>query len=142
MAPSSKTQTSEKRLKLYRKLKEDGLCRSCRKPRGEDGNNTFCGRCRAVKLAAAAAVRKDKRARKECKDCSEPAALNSIYCEKHHKKAKQHMRLYYAKTVADPNRNLTPEKARERIETCRARIRKNEARIAELEEYLQGQEKM
>jgi hypothetical protein len=63
--------------------------------------------------------------------------LNSIYCEIHRKEAKQHQQLYYAKTVADPNRNLTPEKARARIETCRARIRKNEARIAELEEYLQ-----
>jgi hypothetical protein len=51
-------------------------------------------------------------------------------------------KLYYAKTVANPNRNLTPEKARARIETCRARIRKNEARIAELEEYLRNQEKM
>ena len=142
MAPSSKTQMSEKRAKLYRKLKEDGLCVKCRKPRGEDGNNTLCAKCRAVKLAIEATVRKDKRARKECKDCSTPAALNSIYCEIHRKEAKQHQQLYYAKTVADPNRNLTAEKARVRIETCRARIRKNEARIAELEKYLQNQEKI
>ena len=142
MAPSSKTQESEKRSKLYRKLKEEGLCVKCRKPHGEDGNNTLCAKCRAVKLAIEATVRKDKRARKECKDCSKPAALNSIYCEKHHKKAKQSLQLYLAKTAADPNRNLTPEKARAHIETCRARIRKNESRIAELEEYLRDQKKI
>jgi hypothetical protein len=142
MAASSKTKKSEKKSILYKKLKQGGFCVRCRKPRDEAGNNTYCGKCRAVRSAAASALRKEKKARGECKDCSEPAALNSIYCEKHHKKAKQSLQLYLAKTAADPNRNLTPEKARAHIETCRARIRKNESRIAELEEYLRDQEKI